>query len=271
MTLLQIRNLSIEIAGRSILKNVTLSVNAGEVVGLVGESGSGKSLTSMSAIGMLPRAARISGHVKTCGIDVLDTTEQALRDLRRKYTSIIFQDPLTALAPTRRINAQMMDIARIAPGISGAGREEILTALADACLPDPARIAASYPFELSGGQRQRVLIAMAFLISPALVIADEITTAIDASLRSHIMELLQRYGREKNSGLLLVSHDLDIVRKYCERVYVMYRGSVVEHGSSSIVLDRPVHPYTQMLIDAEPARYPKKTEFRINRNWEEGA
>ena len=261
MSLLDIAGLSATIGGRIVLDDVSISVAAGETVGLVGESGSGKSLTSLAAIGMLPGAVRVSaGAIQCCGVDVRTADRTALRQLRGARAALIFQDPMQALMPTRRVGQQLADVLAAHRAIKGEEARRIGTDLFAAMgLADPDRVWRARPFELSGGQRQRALIAIALCVDPALVIADEVTTALDAAARADVLALIATHARKGEAGALIVSHDLGLIRGACDRVYVMHRGRVVEQGSAEQVIERPTHAYTRMLLAALPDRSPPKT------------
>jgi oligopeptide/dipeptide ABC transporter ATP-binding protein len=234
--------------GRAVraLDGVDLVIAPGERVGLVGESGSGKSTLGM-AVGRLlaPNARFEAGFIRVDGTSVLDAPATELRRLRRERLGFVFQNPMTALDPTLRIGRQM---ALALPG--GASTAQIESALARVGLAQPARVRTSFPHELSGGMAQRVVIAMAVARRPALLIADEPTASLDASIQGLILDLLDELLRETGAGLILMSHDLRMVARRCERTAVMYGGRVVEAGRSEDVFQRPQHPYTQALIRA---------------------
>ena len=265
MTLLAIDALGVGIGGRPVLADVSVHVEAGETVGLVGESGSGKSLTSLAAIGMLPAAARITGGtIRCCGTDVLAADRAALRRLRGAKAALIFQDPMQALMPTRRVGGQLADVLAAHRQVRGEAARRTGTALFAAMgLEDPDRIWRARPFELSGGQRQRALIAIALAADPVLVLADEITTALDAAARADVLALIAAHVRRAGAGALIVSHDLGLVRGACDRVYVLHRGRVVEAGRTADVLEHPSHPYTRLLLAALPDRSPPKTMLPV--------
>lgn len=251
---LDICELSVTIGGRAVVKSLTLQIDAGETFGLVGESGSGKSITALAAIGLAPASAVISAiRLDAGGVNLLAATPHMLRRLRATRISTIFQEPMSALSPTRRIGAQMIDIIRLH---QRSDRKSMMAAaeqlLADLEIRSPGDVLDSYPFQLSGGMRQRVLVAMAFIGSPRLVIADEITSAIDASLKATVLDLLQSRANEVGAAILLISHDLNAVRRICKRVGVMHQGELVEIGQTAAIIDSPRHSYTQRLIAALP-------------------
>jgi oligopeptide/dipeptide ABC transporter ATP-binding protein len=233
---------------------VTFQVAAGEIVALVGESGCGKSAIALSALRLLPPNGRIErGAVIFEGRDLLTLDNRKLRDLRGRRLSLIFQEPAAALNPVRTIGDQMAEILRVhGERSSRAARARANAMLARTGIPDPERSARSYAHQLSGGMRQRVLIAMALLLEPALVIADEPTTALDMSIQAQILELLRTLQRETGTAVLLITHDLSIVAETCSRVLVMYAGQIVEEATVDQLFDAPAHPYTQGLLASIP-------------------
>jgi ABC-type glutathione transport system ATPase component len=242
----------------TVVDDVTLRIGAGEIVGLVGESGSGKSVTALSMLRLLPRSLARYGagsKIVVLGHDVLAAPEQALRAMRGADVSMIFQEPMTALNPVIRIGRQMGEVIRRHRGVGAAeARERARALLADMQIADPVRALDAYPHELSGGMRQRVMIAMAFSCDPALIVADEATTALDVTVQAQILELLRTRVRERGAACLLITHDLAIVSRNCDRVYVMYRGRIVEHGPTAAVIGAPRHAYTRALLNALPGR-----------------
>jgi peptide/nickel transport system ATP-binding protein len=237
------------------LDDFSLTMTSGEIVGLVGESGSGKSLFAFSVLRLEPAGARLSARrLHVGGTDMLRASPAERRSVRGRAASLIFQEPMTALSPTRRIGAQMADVLALAGLRGAAAKARAVTLLDRVEVPDPASILERYAFELSGGMRQRVLIAMAFAGEPRLVIADEITTAIDASTRVRVLDLLAERARTIDAAVLVISHDLGVIRHLCTRVLVVFRGRIVEQGRAETVIDRPSHPYTQMLMAALPER-----------------
>ncbi|WDA41311.1 ABC transporter ATP-binding protein [Erythrobacter sp. BLCC-B19] len=240
---------------RVLIESLDCTVNPGEIVGLVGQSGSGKSLTALAATGLLPDGLeQVAGTIEVMGTAIAGLGVKALRDLRRHNISLIFQDPMTALSPTRSIGAQMRDVLAVA----GVPRSERLARaaalLGDMDLPDPPALMRRFPHQLSGGQRQRVLIAMAFAGSPAVVLADEVTTALDVSVRAQVLSLLVDRARRTGSGLLLITHDLGAARSCCDRVLVMSAGRVVESGPTDAVFARPASAEARQLLASLPER-----------------
>jgi peptide/nickel transport system ATP-binding protein len=258
---LDIRDLSLEfpVFGGSVraLAGVNLRVMPGEIVGVVGESGSGKSVTAMTALRLLPPGGyRVThGGLRLCGEDVLAASEAQMRQWRGRRAAMIFQEPMTALNPTRRIGDQLAGVLRAHHRLKP--REAMSRAsglLRDMMIPDPERALRAYPFELSGGMRQRVMVAMAFSCDPALLIADEPTTALDVTVQRQVLQLLRQRARERGTAILFITHDMAVVSQFCDRVYVMYAGTVVEQGPTGQVLGAPCHPYTRGLLDGLPER-----------------
>jgi peptide/nickel transport system ATP-binding protein len=253
---LEIEDLQLRFGGapEATLRGVSMRVDAGEIVGVVGESGSGKSLTALTVLRLEPPGAVVSATcLRVAGRDLRIPTRQDLQAVRGPEVSMIFQDPMAALSPTRRIGDQIGDVLHRHRGQRGrAGRAEAENLLEAVHIRDPRDLLRRYPFELSGGMRQRVLIAMAFVSQPRLVLADEITTAIDASLRRVVLDLIVAQAAASGAAVLLVSHDLNVIRSVCRRVYVMRAGEVVEAGPVEAILTAPQAAYTRMLIAAMP-------------------
>ncbi|MFT4190814.1 MAG: ABC transporter ATP-binding protein [Comamonas sp.] len=239
----------------SVLNDISLHIDRGEIVGVVGESGSGKSVTAMLAMRLIPQHSyRIhSGSMALLGQDVLNASEKTMRDLRGNKVAMIFQEPMTALNPTRRIGKQMMDVIRQhRPLSAAAARARALELLSDMQIADPARVLQRYPFELSGGMRQRVMIALAFSCDPDLLIADEPTTALDVTVQRQVLRLLKQKAQATGTAVLFISHDMAVVSQVCDRVYVMYAGSIIESGATDAVLRQPFHPYSIGLLGCTP-------------------
>lgn len=243
-----------------LLRDVSLQLRRGELVGLVGESGSGKSLTAFATMGLLPIDGRrglrqVAGSIHL-GAERLDTLDESgWRRVRAKRIAMAFQEPMTALNPTRRVRSLMGDVlAAHQPLAPTAARKAMLDSLQAMDVPDPDRVLDAWPFQLSGGLRQRVLLATTLLCEPELLIADEITTALDVTVQAQVLSLLVRAARERQLAVLFISHDLALVRHTCERVAVMFRGRIVEQGPTADLVERPRHPYTQALLAALPER-----------------
>ncbi len=268
--LLDVQNLSVDFnTGDSVVnavKRVSFTVGKGETVALVGESGSGKTVSALSIMRLLPypAASHPSGKILFRGKDVLTVSEDEVRDLRGNNISIIFQEPMTSLNPLHRVERQVAEIIKIHgratdthKGVTDAkAREMVIDLLRKAGIRDPEARAKAYPHELSGGQRQRVMIAMALANRPDLLIADEPTTALDVTIQAQILDLLQKLKDETGMALLLITHNLDIVKKMADRVYVMKDGEIVERGPTRAIFDSPQHEYTRRLIASEPKGEP---------------
>jgi peptide/nickel transport system ATP-binding protein len=258
LSLLEIENLSLDIGGTPILRNVDMTIDAGEVMGLVGESGSGKSMTALTVMQLLPKAATASGRVTFDGIDILSATEDQMCALRGDDIGMVFQEPMTALNPVKTIGEQVAEGIRWHTGANRADAEARARQMLDRVgLPEAQFPLTRYPHELSGGQRQRVVIAIACALNPKLLVADEPTTALDVVLQKQILDLLRDLVTERRMGLLLISHDLAVVTDMSDRVTVMRHGEVMEAGETALTLSQQVHPYTRQLAQASmhvPAR-----------------
>jgi oligopeptide/dipeptide ABC transporter ATP-binding protein len=253
--LLSVENLRIDHgSGVSLVESLNFTVRRGETVGLVGESGCGKSLTALAIMGLLAGNLRTAeGSIALEGTDLAALADDDLRRLRGNRMAMIFQEPLTALNPVMTVGAQVIEVLRSHRDMSKEeARKRAISLLEMVRIPDAAARFNDYPHRLSGGMRQRVVIAIAIACSPALLIADEPTTALDVTVQAQILQLLKRLQREANLGLLLITHDLGVVRQVADRIVVMYAGSVVEEGPVDAVLDRPRHPYTAGLLAARP-------------------
>jgi peptide/nickel transport system ATP-binding protein len=263
--LLAIEDLRIAIDGRAVVDGVSLAVAAGEVVALVGESGCGKSLTALSIPGLLPSAARIaSGSVALEGQALLGLPERTLRDLRGDRISVIFQEPVASLNPLLRIGDQVAEALQLHRGLPRAeARRQAVAMLAKVGIADAPRRARQFPFELSGGMCQRAMIAAALITRPALLIADEPTTALDVTIQAQILDLLKALREEAGTAILLITHDMGVVADMADRVAVMYGGRVVESGPVEAIFDAPSHPYTRLLLATVPRLDgPRRTELR---------
>ena len=251
---LQIRGLSLRFGDHLAVRDLALEVGAGQFVALVGESGSGKSLSALSIGRLQPETAKLHvDELRVAGQDMSALDAEQLRSLLGDRLAYIFQEPMTALNPVLRIRTQMSERLHAHRDMSRAQADQrCLEMLAKVQIRDPERIYQSYPHHLSGGLRQRVMIATALLLEPALLIADEPTTALDVTVQREILDLLKRMQRELGTAILFITHDLDLVRAYADRVAVMYAGTVVETGPARAVLDNPQHPYTQGLLVSTP-------------------
>ncbi len=234
------------------VEDVSFSLEAGEILCIVGESGSGKSVSAGAIMGLLPPALRVAGgRIGFEGNDLLRASPGALRGLRGARLGMIFQEPMTALNPLMRVGDQVAEVMQVHGVTVGSRVRELLDAVH---LPDPARILRSYPHRLSGGQRQRVMIAMALALEPAILIADEPTTALDVTTQMQILRLVREIQSRRGTGVLFITHDFGVVAEVADRVAVMQRGRIVEQGPARQVLDAPQHPYTKALIAAVPHR-----------------
>ncbi|TQF78793.1 ABC transporter ATP-binding protein, partial [Elioraea sp. Yellowstone] len=235
------------------LHGVDLAVARGEAVGLVGESGSGKSVTWLAALGLLGPRARIGGSARLDGVELVGAPVRLLETVRGRRIAMIFQDPSSSLNPVHRIGRQIGEALALHRGLAGpAARAEAVRLLDRVGIPAAARRLDDYPHQLSGGQNQRVMIAMALAGEPDLLVADEPTTALDATIQAQILKLLGDLRRDSDMALVLISHDLGVVAENCDRVAVMYAGRIVEQAEAARLFGSPQHPYTQGLLDALP-------------------
>jgi microcin C transport system ATP-binding protein len=243
------------------VKGVSFYVDKGETVALVGESGSGKSVSALSTVRLLANSARVSGQISYEGRDLSNASERELMDVRGNDISFIFQEPMTSLNPLHTLEKQITESLSLHQDLSGEpARKRVIELLEKVGIPQAAERLSSYPHQLSGGQRQRVMIAMALANGPELLIADEPTTALDVTIQAQILDLLAELKSTEDMGMLFITHDLGVVRKIADRVYVMQHGAIVEHGPTEKIFTTPEHPYTQMLLAAaatgEPAPVP---------------
>src|SRR5450631_1298937 len=257
--LLDVEDLTVEFATRrgivKAVQHVNISVAKGETLGIVGESGSGKSVTSYAVMRILDRAGRIAeGSVMFSGIDVKAASEAAMRDLRGREVSMIFQNPRAALNPIRKVGDQIEDVLRqhVQQATVGDRGEKAIEALEQVRIARPRERYHSYPFELSGGMCQRVVIALALACNPQLLIADEPTTGLDVTTQKAVMDLIVELTRRRGMSTILITHDLGLAAAYCDRVVVMEKGRVVETALSADIFARPEHAYTRKLMRATP-------------------
>jgi peptide/nickel transport system ATP-binding protein len=241
------------------VSRVSFSVGRGEIVCLVGESGSGKSVIAQSVMGLLPKTLPLAaGSIRLEGEEIAGCGEARLRQLRATRMSMIFQEPMTALNPVMTCGGQIDEVLRFHTGLSSDERKKkILAMVGEVSLPDPERIVASYPHQLSGGQRQRIMIAMALVLEPALLIADEPTTALDVTTQAQTLRLIAELQARHGTGVLFITHDFGVVAEIAHRVAVLRRGELVEIGTRDEVLKHPRHEYTKMLIGSVPTLIPK--------------
>lgn len=264
---LRVEGLSVRFPGAAApaVDHVSLCIEAGERVGVVGESGSGKSMLGFALTRLTPPEAAVEADtIVIAGLDLTRPDKVALRAALGARIAYIFQEPLTALSPTRRIGDQIADVLLREGGSRAEAIARAALMLEKVRIDDARGVLKLYPHQLSGGMRQRVLIAMAFAFEPALVVADEITTAIDASVRGDILSMMREKAQDGGAAILFISHDLGVVRAFCDRLIVMYAGRVVETGPSRDVADAPAHPYTQMLVAALPTSSPARTPLPVS-------
>ncbi|WP_336922438.1 ABC transporter ATP-binding protein [Aquipuribacter sp. SD81] len=242
----------------TVVRGVDLEVAPGETLAVVGESGSGKSVSMLAVLGLLPASARVEGEAQLRGEQLVGASEERLRRLRGPGIGMVFQDPMTSLNPVLTIRRQLLEGLRAHAGRDGARRgKDVLLArardlLGEVGLPDPDRALRSYPHQLSGGQRQRVMIAIALAHDPAVLVADEATTALDVTVQAQILRLVQRLQSEHGTAVVWITHDLGVVAGTADRVAVMYAGRVVETGPTDALFSQPTHPYTRGLLASLP-------------------
>lgn len=259
--LLDVQNLTVHFPSSrgtvTAVRDLSLSVDSGEVLGLVGESGSGKSVTSLAIMRLLSPQATLSGNIRFGsngdGRNLLSLNQEQMRSLRGSKISMIFQEPMTALNPVMRVGEQIAEAARAHQALSKKESwDRAVQALNEVAIPDPARRARDYPHQLSGGMRQRVMIAMAIVNRPELLIADEPTTALDVTIQAQILDLLAGLREKFKLSMLFISHDLAVISQVAGRIAVMYAGTLIELGSRGDIFSAPAHPYTRGLLAAAP-------------------
>jgi microcin C transport system ATP-binding protein len=254
MSLLDVQNLRVQFGNSTVVDDVSFSIAPGEKFALVGESGSGKTVTSLSVL-RLNQDAQYQGRILFEGSDILQKQEREMRAVRGKDVAMIFQEPMTALNPLFTIGNQIAEVLMLHEGINArVAAQRTVELLAKTGIPEPERRALSYPHELSGGQRQRAMIAMALACKPKLLIADEPTTALDVTIQVQILELLNQLQREENMAVLMISHDLNLVRHFADRVGVMEKGRLVEIATTEDLFARPREAYTRKLLASHPER-----------------
>ena len=241
---------------REAVAGISLTIADGEIVGLVGESGSGKTVTAMSIAGLLPRKqCTYSGDILLNNQDLLHAQRSELRKLHGKEIGVVFQEPMSSMDPLMKIGDQVGEVLKIHTDMTKAQiKQKALEAMASVELQDIEKVYNSYPNELSGGMLQRCMIAAAIVIEPSLLLLDEPTTALDVSIQAQILELLKKLNRRFGMSMLLISHNLNVVRRLCSRIAVMQRGLIVEEGPTDEVFFHPQHPYNRQLINAIPTR-----------------
>ena len=267
---LEVRNLTVALpAGAdrvNAVEKVSFTVNPGEIVCLVGESGSGKSVIAFTVMGLLAKALKpTSGEILLQGENILAASEARLRELRCTRMSMIFQEPMTALNPVMTCGEQIDEVLRTHTKLDPAARKaKIIGILKRVQLPEPDRIYASYPHQLSGGQRQRIMIAMALVLDPVLLIADEPTTALDVTTQAEILKLIAELQETEGTGVLFITHDFGVVAEIAHKVAVLRWGELVEMGPTEQILSRPGAGYTRMLISSVPSIHPVHRGVRLS-------
>ncbi|MEJ2124428.1 MAG: ATP-binding cassette domain-containing protein, partial [Alphaproteobacteria bacterium] len=263
--LVDVKNLSVDFASADTVshavKNISFDIKKGEIVALVGESGSGKSVTALSTMRLLSSAAsHPSGEIRFQGSNLLAKPEKEMCNVRGRDIGMIFQEPLTSLNPLHTVGRQVSEVLKLHQGMTnGEARARTIELFTKVGIPDPEERIHSYPHQLSGGQRQRIMIALALANNPDLLIADEPTTALDVTIQAQILALLKQLQSEMHMAVLLITHDLGIVRKMADRVCVMRQGEIVERGTVDDIFNAPQHPYTQHLLASEPKGTPPET------------
>lgn len=265
---LEIKNLDVTFKVQSgtvkIIRDFNLSVAKGEAIGIVGESGSGKSVTSLAVMGLLPKPnGRIAnGEIYLNGVEIAGLKENEKRKIRGNKISMIFQEPMTSLNPVYTIGEQLAEPLKQHTSLSKKQiRDKVIEMLNEVGIPRADKIIDEYPHQLSGGMRQRVMISLAMIAEPSLLIADEPTTALDVTIQAQILDLLRRISKQKETAILLITHDLGVVAEICDKVAVMYAGEVVEYSDVRTLFNEPLHPYTQGLIASMPHKNERKGEL----------
>jgi peptide/nickel transport system ATP-binding protein len=253
MPVLEIQGLTVDFSTKEgihrVLKNVNLTIDRGEIVGLIGESGSGKSTLAMTVLDLNSRNRSISGSILFNGVKIRDIGKERMRELRGSNIGFVPQASMNALNPLMNVKKQFIETIKAHKDMPLQQMTELITRSLTMVSIDPER-ASSFPYEFSGGQRQRLMIALSMLLSPQLIIADEPTTALDATVQSKIINLLKDTVQQKQTSMLVISHDLHTISRICDRIYIMYAGRVVETGTRDEILRNPRHPYTKKLLSS---------------------
>lgn len=269
--MIKIENLSVAFGKVKAVNDVSFEINEGEILGVVGESGSGKSVTALTLMGLLSESASVTGgRITFDGETLLEAGRPRNKALYRKYQgermSMVFQEPMTSLNPTQRVGSQVTEMLKLHTEL---GRDEmkkrVIESFASVGLNDPEKVYSSYPHQLSGGMRQRVMIAMAVILHPDLIVADEPTTALDVTVQNQIIKLLKRINSEQRNAMLFITHDLNLARRICDRVAVMKDGRIAEIGKTEDIFENPSGDYTKRLIDAVPSRHKPRHDIEENR------
>ncbi|BBH71430.1 ABC transporter ATP-binding protein [Actinoplanes sp. OR16] len=254
--LLEFSSLRVSLGERPILRDVTLSVAAGEAVGLVGESGSGKSMTAKSVVRLLPDGAAVAGAVRFGGVDVGSMNAAALRRFRSRDVAMVFQDPRATVNPVRTVGDFLTEVLRDQGVSRSEATRRAAGLLTEVGVGDAERRLSQRPYELSGGLLQRVVIAAALLTEPELILADEPTTALDVTTQEEVVAILTEQRRRRSAALLFITHDLELAAAVCDRIAVMYAGEIVEILPASELHERALHPYTKALLNSRPGTVP---------------
>jgi peptide/nickel transport system ATP-binding protein len=264
-SLLEVEGLTVRFGEQTVVDDVSFTIDHGQRLAIIGESGSGKTLTALALIGLTPESATVSGSVRFDGIELVGRRERDVKELRGEQIAMVFQNPLTALNPLMRIGRQVAEPLRRHHGLTKAAAAAAAITLCERVgLPDPERIVRAYPHQLSGGQRQRVGIAMALACRPALLIADEPTTALDVTVQAGVLALLAQLIAEEDTALLFITHDVALVPTVADELLVMRRGVVVEAGTAATIIDAPQHPYTvELLAAARKTALPPDEQFEV--------
>lgn len=268
-SLLEIEDLVVEYSGRGApvraVDHVSFSVEKGEVYGLVGESGCGKSAICLSVLGLFGPGGRVTeGSIRLEGLDLAELSPRELRRVRGKKIAMIFQDPSACLNPIMKVGHQLVEAVRVHERVtSPAARDRVLTLLRRVGLPDAEDRFDQYPYHLSGGMQQRVMIAMAMVNRPNLLIADEPVTALDVTIQSEILVLIEELRRESGTAVLLVTHDMGVIAEACDRVGVVYAGRLIEQGDALAIIRQPSHPYSKGLLGALPRFDPFRPRLQV--------
>lgn len=235
------------------VNNLSFAIKPGETLGIVGESGSGKSQTAFALNGLIAKNGIVTGSALLEGKEILNLPEKEMNRIRAEKIAMIFQDPMTALNPFMKIGKQLMEVLKFHKGMSRQEAYKVSLEIMDAVkIPEAKKRMEAYPYEMSGGMKQRIMIAMALLCKPQLLIADEPTTALDVTVQSQILDLLNELKNEFNTSIIMITHDMGVVAGVCDQVLVMYGGQVMEHGSVNDIFYRPSHPYTTGLLKSIP-------------------
>ena len=252
--LLEIENLRVWFGAVEVVREVSLSLQPGEVLGLVGESGSGKSVTSLAILGLLGAPARVEGSIRWQGRELIGLPNRALQSIRGREIAMIFQEPMTALNPVMSVGRQITEaiLAHNTGQSASEAKRQAIEAMETVVIPEASRRFRDYPHQFSGGQRQRILIAMALVHKPKLLVADEPTTALDVTVQAQVLDLLKTLQREHGVSMIFTSHDLAVVGQMADRIAVMRHGQILELGPTALVLTKPQHPYTRSLLGAVP-------------------